>query len=567
MTEPRKLADFGGLTPAEQKVLDELDSGAITRLGDGKRPEADAGPDRRIRPAFLRWCALGAGEGRRVHESGVRIRGALIANDAAAGRTGWKTRLDLEGCALDHDLGLYACRFVVAPLLRSASLQNLFLNDSALPGFSADRLRATGGVFLRKVETTGEVRLSGAALGGDLSLPGAKLSNKAGAALFADRLQAKGGIFLRDAESVGEMRLLGVKIGGNLECSNAKLSNATGAALSADRLDAKGGVFLRKVEAEGEVRLPGVELGGDIDCAGAQLSNPGKKALNLGGANVTGVFFLRRAATIEGALDLTAARLGAIDDDPSCWPASRELLLNRCRYGAFTGVGVDATSRIRWLRLQDATRYGKDFWPQPWEHCAKVLREMGHAEDARAVLIEKERLQRADRRRRIGTGWRRWTTRFIDLLLDQTVRFGHQPLRAFLWLFLLLGLGAAIFLAAWRVDAMKPNNAFVLRAPEWVGCAETAPPWTYRGGQGSRSQLDCFLRQPEAQGFPEFNALIYAADVLFPLVDIEQQSYWTPNEDMTVGAIAKVVVYLNIILGWALSLLAVAGFSGLVKSD
>lgn len=518
MAEPRKLVDFGELTPAEQKVLDELDSGEWTRLGDGKRPGADAGPDRRVRPAFLRWCALGAGEGRRVHETGIRIAGALIVNDEAASRAGWKPHLDLEGCAPDYDLGLVACCFAEAPLLQSASLRNLYLSGSALPGLSADRLRVKGSVFLREAETAGEVRLPNA------------------------------------------------RIGGNLVCDEAKLSDATRVALRGDGLHVNGDVFLRRAETKGEVRLLGAKIGGDIDCSGAKLSNLGGMALNADGANVTGYFFLRGEASIEGALDLIAAQFGAICDDPNCWPRPGELFLDRCRYGAFTGAGADAPARIRWLRLQDPARYGKNFQPQPWEQCAQVLREMGHADDARAVLIDKEKLQRKHRRKSM-TRWCRWWHAFWDGVLNKTVRFGHQPLCAFWWLLGLLALGVATFSAASHAGAMKPNNAVILRAPEWVGCAETAPPWMDRGGSESRSQLDCFLRQPEAQGFPAFNALIYSADVLFPLVDIEQQSYWTPNEDMTVGMIAKFVMYLNIILGWALSLLAVAGFSGLVKSD
>ncbi|WP_340109082.1 hypothetical protein [Pikeienuella sp. HZG-20] len=519
MAEPRKLVDFGELTPAEQKVLDELDSGEATILGDGERPEAGAGPDRRIRPAFLRWCALGAGEGRRVHEAGLRVEGALIANGEAASRAGWKPHLDLDGCSLGHDLVLVACRFIEAPRLRSTSLQNLILNESALPGLLADRLHAKGSVFMRRVET------------------------------------------------VGDVRLLGAEIGVDLDFTSAKLSGAKRAALYADGLHAEGGILLGKAETAGEVRLVGVKIGGDLVCEGAKLSNPDGHALNAGGAQVTGVFFLRREAEIEGALDLTGAQFGAINDDPSCWPAPGELSLNRCRYGAFTGGGIDAPTRICWLGLQDPARYSQNFWPQPWEHCAQVLREMGHAEDARAVLIDKERLQRAARRRKIGARWRRWPRFVIDKILDATVRFGHQPLRAFWLLFLLWVLGVATFSAASHAGAMKPNNADILRAPEWVGCAESAPPWMDRGGSERVSQLDCFLRQPEAQGFPAFNALIYSADVLFPLVDIEQQSYWTPNEDMAVGMIAKGMMYFYIILGWALSLLAVAGFSGLVKSD
>ena len=41
-----------------------------------------------------------------------------------------------------------------------------------------------------------------------------------------------------------------------------------------------------------------------------------------------------------------------------------------------------------------------------------------------------------------------------------------------------------------------------------------------------------------------------------------------PDEDnRPVGLVAKGLVYIEIVMGWLLSLLAVAGLSGLIKSD
>ena len=256
-------------------------------------------------------------------------------------------------------------------------------------------------------------------------------------------------------------------------------------------------------------------------------------------------------------------------------------MLDRCRYGAFTGTGISAAERIRWLKLQDPSKFGKDFWPQPWEQCAKVLREMGHPEDAREILIEKERLQRADRLRRIDGRGARWARRNWDGFLGATIAYGHRPMRAGRWLG---GLWVVMFLAfgmAWRMDAFKPNDPFILRGAEWVRCgAEAGAPLTLAatGEDGESLQVTglrrpaetraaCLMRQPEGRGYPDFNAGVYAADVLVPLVELGQQERWVPDERGARGWLAKALVYLSIVAGWALSLLAVAGFSGLVKSD
>ncbi len=94
-----------------------------------------------------------------------------------------------------------------------------------------------------------------------------------------------------------------------------------------------------------------------------------------------------------------------------------------------------------------------------------------------------------------------------------------------------------------------------------------APSYEARKGTPTESQLRCFLARSEAEGFPTFNAGVYALDVLFPLVEVEQQVHWVPDEDTWPGWFAKGLVYFEIGMGWLLSLLAVAGLSGIIKSD
>ena len=246
--QPRKLEDFGELSAAEQQVRDELDTGELIELGDGEVPPEDAGPERQLRARFVRWLALGGDEDHRLHEKGLRVSGALITSDgpAGAGTPG----LDLEGCEIARDLGLLDCRFSDPPLLRSARLQNLFLNRSALPGLQAGGLETRGIVSLANAKFTGKVELTDSRIGSDLA------------------------------------------------------------------------------------------------CEGTEISNPDRGALIANAAKVTGRFFLRKNAKIDGVLDLSGADLGAINDDPACWPTSPgDLILNRCRYGAFLGDGINAADR------------------------------------------------------------------------------------------------------------------------------------------------------------------------------------------------------------------------------
>jgi hypothetical protein len=112
----------------------------------------------------------------------------------------------------------------------------------------------------------------------------------------------------------------------------------------------------------------------------------------------------------------------------------------------------------------------------------------------------------------------------------------------------------------------------VLRSAEWFACApdflpdETGPASLW--SEEYASQLACFRDQPQAQSYPAFNAWIYSADTLLPIVALEMQEFWIPDETQGMrGQATRVFLWLQIMAGWALSLLAVAGFSGLVRSD
>lgn len=261
---------------------------------------------------------------------------------------------------------------------------------------------------------------------------------------------------------------------------------------------------------------------------------------------------------------MTATKLGEIVDDPTCWPG--EILLDRCRYGAFTAGPTDAASRLRWLALQKPENYGIDFWPDPYEHCARVLREMGHGGDARDILIAKERLQRQARRTRLRREGKEPVAQVLavaDGLLRLTTNYGRQPLLAFAWLAVFWLFGALIFFDAAFRGEIKPNLPQIQRAAEWVDCADDGP----RRRASHAHQLACFEAQPEARSYPGFNALFYAADTLFPVVALDVQSYWIPDDRKPFGKYARWYLWFHILAGWALTLLAVAGFSGLIKTD
>lgn len=556
------LADFQPLYVAEAKVVTGLGSGDFSRIGDGLRPE---GKDlaRTVRAEFLRFLILG-GENFRLHETGLRINGADVTGT-----------LDLEGCRIARDIALTDCRFDASPVLRSAIIDNLFLDGSALPGLQADRLEARGGISICSATVTGEIRLRGARLGGNVEADGAAIEVADGIAIDADGLEARGNIQFRGANIKGGINLAGVRLGGDVNMVGARIERPGEVVLSGAGIAARGDMAMRGAKIIGEVRLVGALFGGDVDCTSAALAQPGGHALRLIRAKIDGAFFLRQGASIDGTLDLTATSIGAIDDEQTCWPKEGDLRLNRCQYGAIIGGPIDAKSRLRWLARQVSGRGNGEFWPQPYEQLSTVLREMGHDDEARAVLIMKEKLQRRARRLRTKNPLLRAVLAFNDAVLAVTVRYGRQPLLALIWLMLFWAIGVGVFHVAEQNSALKPNSPVVLRSLEWTMCALEKTQSRYMPSSGQvmsgrasagQSQMSCFLGQPEASSYPEFSSWMYSLDVMLPVMEIGQKQFWRPDPSQSTGAFTLNYYYFLSVIGWTLSLLAVAGFSGLVKT-
>ncbi|HEV2896608.1 MAG TPA: hypothetical protein VGX71_01975 [Pseudaminobacter sp.] len=557
------LADFQPLNPAEAKVFAELRSGDFERLGDGLRPEWDD-PARIVRAEFIRFLILGGDEGSRLHEKGLRISGARVVG-----------KLDLEGCRIPRDIGLKDCLFDAAPVLRSAIIDNLFLDGSAFPGLQAERLEARGGLAIRSANVTGQIRLSGARIGGNIEADGATVALPDEVAFHADGLEVRGSILLRGAHVRGGVNLSGARLGADVNATGIRIERPGEVALDGEGIAARGDMVLRGATIAGEVRLWGADFGGNVHCASATLAQPGGYCMRLNRAKIDGAFFLLEGASVDGVLDLTAAAIGAIHDDEASWPQRGDLLLNRCRYGAFIGGPVDAESRLNWLARQVPERWKEDFWPQPYEQLSTVLRDMGHDEDARTVLIAKERLQRRARRARTKNPALRIVLAAIDGILAVTVRYGRQPLYAFVWLMLFWVIGAVVFNLAYRNGALKPNSPIVLRSLEWTLCAFEQTDGRYMPSTGQvmsgratagETQLSCFLSQPESASYPEFHPWMYSLDTLLPVTELGQGEFWRPDPSKPKGWVPLHYYFFQSVIGWALSLLAVAGFSGLVKS-
>lgn len=350
--------------------------------------------------------------------------------------------------------------------------------------------------------------------------------------LNADGLEAKGSVFLQAVEAFGEVRLLGAKLGGNLTCVGAKFNAAkdkdgrqTGYAFAADRLEARGDFSLIRVEADGGVNLNGAKVGGYLSCVHSKITV-------IEGGGHFGIAFFANELRVEGRVDFD----------------SMDVIGKTRMIGALAGgVPIDYSSQLKWLaechRLEG-------FRPQPYEQLANSLRKSGHRENARDVMIEKERLQRA-------AGNPPWWQEGGDWIMRVSAGYGYHPMLSVRWLAGLMLVGMLVFGGADLLGAVKPNSARVWHLPEWEKCVDNqnSPKW-------------CYLASEKGQSYPAFNPFIYSVDTLLPIVDLEMQGAWIPDARASWWGIgARVYLWLHIALGWFFSLLAVAGFSGLIKPE
>jgi len=276
-------------------------------------------------------------------------------------------------------------------------------------------------------------------------------------------------------------------------------------------------------------------------------------------------------------LDLTDASAAGIRDDPKSWPPPGHLRLNGFVFGRIAEGPKDAENRKSWLALQPET--------QPYLQLAKVLKAAGEDDAARLILEEMERLRR--RQGDPNSARRMW-----NKTLDWSIRFGYEPQRAVWGLAILSALGWILYRRSYLAGGMAPT--------EKVACSD------FR--QDGRTPT-CY----EA-----FSPLVYSVENSLPLVKLGQYEKWKPDPDgsllkngkwvksagrkkswfpplrplegllIFVGLLAPVnldqvpsrlgrfatsprglrwFLWFQILLGWLLATLFLAGVTGIVHKD
>ena len=350
---------------------------------------------------------------------------------------------------------------------------------------------------------------------------------------------------------IGPINLNGARIEGSLDCARATiLKDGDQRALSATGATVEGDVLLNHLRTNGLISISLAKIGGNLAFLHARFEGGRASGLEAINTQIQGALAW---ADIEGVgpspqditLDLTFAKVGGLGDYENSWP--RHILINEFTYDKFdepheTPKGLE--KRLLWLS-RHVQPHPPDFNAQPYLQLARVFSSTGRDNDAVAVLIEKDRLQREQAAQARG-----WLVRPFLLawswFLDRTIGYGHEPGRALGWSALIVIIGWLIFWHGHRVALMVP--------PE-------------------KDAYDSLNKTGEVPGYYQnFNSFVYSLETFLPFVDLHQGRYWSPSGNPVAGhrLFGRVLPWylrFQILSGWLLSTLFLAGLTGLVHKD
>ncbi|QNE77946.1 oxidoreductase [Streptomyces finlayi] len=532
MTEPQDGEIPDGLSAAELGMWQSFRNGTTydLRTRDPVRDDPFAahiwGPERSVGARTVARLLLSGPEARPGRVAALKLRGVRITGrlDLAGGRV--SPYVELTGCRFEQEVVLPECRFTTLRMV-----------GCAIPRLEAARLHTEGDLHLPRCRIERGIRLTDAQIGTDLLINQISVGpDRQGRALTADGLAVAQDLQAEMIETRGELSLRGAKVGGSLSLRGSRLRGTEGRrALNAPQLTVERTLYMTEAwvsvdtgnqgttppygialssgtpargtrsqvfECRGGVRLDDGRFGDAVDLHKARFVLARHEELSL-----------RRIATPElrfnaerpeeGRVVLNGAKVVTLIDVSTSWPGPGGLAMGGFVYENLVPYGHFPLSR----RLEWVLAATPEYVPEPYERLASVLRSCGEDSDAREVLLAKQRR----RRETLPPAARLW-----GYLQDWTVAYGYRPGRAAVWMAVLWAAGTVAFS---RYDPAA-------------------------------------IKQEE---HPEWNAALYALDLLVPVINLGQDGYWRLEGGWQwVGAAL-------VLLGWILATTVAAGASRLLR--
>lgn len=529
MTEARPGEAPADLTGPERRMWEAFRTGAVcdlsARAADRDDPHAERawGPERAVRADVVALLLLHGPPPVPGRVASLKLRGVRITG-----------RLDLSGGAVAPYVELQSCRFDGEVQLSEARFGTLRLVNCALPRLEAARLHTEGDLHLPRCRVARGIRLTDAQIGTDLLISQAVVQrDNKGRAVVADGMSVAQDFQGEMLETYGEVSLRGATVGVSMNLRGARLRNPYGRfALNAPQLTVERTLYLTSIaldhlpgsnsstppyglgltppngrrqqrfECRGGLRLDDGRFGDAIDFYGARFLLTEEQEISLRRIQTPEFRFVGERPE-RGRVVVSGAKVVKLVDSSTSWPGPGGLAIEGFVYETLAPRGhFPLARRLAWVEAATP-----EYSPDPYERLAAVLRAGGEDSDARQVLLTKQRRRRAT----LPPAARAW-----GYLQDWTVVYGYRPGRAALWMVVLWAAGTLLF-------------------------SQHDPP------------------PIKADEHPQWNAALYALDLLLPVIDLGQQGHWKVEGGWQWGAAALVV------LGWILATTVAAGASRLLR--
>ncbi|MET7437912.1 oxidoreductase [Streptomyces sp. NPDC004082] len=503
------------LTAAEAGMWQAFRNGSVYDLRSGDTVVDDPhgghpwGPERSVRARIVAWLLLDGPPALDGRVSSLKLTGVQIMDT-----------LDLAGGTIQPYLELKGCRFEKEVLLPEARFTTVRLVDCSVPRLEAARVHTEGDLHLPRCRFHNGVRLTDARIGTDLMLNQAVVyRDRRMRSITGDGMSVGQDLQAEMLESHGELSLRGAQVGVSLSLRGSRLTNPYGRlALNAPQLTVERTLYLtpaavgnplltgggtpargtriQRFVCQGGVRLDDGRFGDALDLDQARFVFEDDQELSLRRVQTPELRFLGERPE-RGKVVLSGARVVNLVDRAASWPGPGSLHMGGFAYENLVPQGAfPLTRRLEWVAAATA-----EYNPEPYERLAAVLRGSGEDEDAREVLLEKQRR----RRETLPLAGKLW-----GYAQDWTVAYGYRPGRAAVWMAVLWAAGSFAFAHA------------------------SHPP--IKGGE-----------------HPSWNPSLFALDLLLPVIDLGQVGYWQLRGGWQ--WLAAVVI----LLGWVLATTVAAG--------
>jgi hypothetical protein len=510
------------LTAAEAGMWQAFRNGSLYDLSAGDPVVDDPhgghpwGPERTVRARIVAWLLLDGPPALAGRVSSLKLAGVQISGT-----------LDLAGGTVAPYVEMRGCRFEREIRVPEAHFTTVRLVDCSVPRLEAARVRTEGDLHLPRCRFLGGIRLTDAHIGTDLMLNQAVVHrDRSGRSIAADGMTVGQDLQAEMLESHGEVSLRSATVGVSLSLRGARLANPYARlALNAPQLTVERTLYLtpagvggqalsgttpaqgtriQRFECRGGVRLDDGRFGDAVDLEQAGFVLTDEQELSLRRVQTPELRFLGERPQ-RGRVVLSGARVGNLVDRAAAWPGPGSLHMGGFTYESLVPQGpFPLDARLEWVAAATA-----EYNPEPYERLAAVLRSAGEDEDAREVLLAKQRR----RRETLPLAAKLW-----GYAQDVTVAYGYRPGRAAVWMAVLWAAGTWAFAHAHH-PPIKPGE------------------------------------------HPAWNPALFALDLLLPVIDLGQAGQWQLRGGW------QWLAAVMIMLGWVLATTVAAGATRLLRRN